>query len=149
MQEKKMKRYSFYILLVLLSLLAGACYDYDDVTHEIGEASDQAFISNMNVYDKDMKSVLASKSIPGTAVGDDGIERFKEADAVPEIVLKVKSGTDLTHLILTATLSSQSSYAQISPAMGIAMDLTSPREFTVTSQSGKNVLRYKITVETE
>ena len=144
-----MKKYSFHILLVLLSLLAGACYDYDDVTHEIGEASDQAFISKMNVYDKDMKNVLASQSIPATTVGDDGIERFKEADAVPEILLKVKSGTDLTHLILTATLSSQSSYAKISPAMGIAMDLTSPREFTVTSQSGKKVLKYKVTVETE
>ena len=144
-----MKKYSFHILLVLLSLLAGACYDYDDVTHEIGEASDQAFISNMNVYDKDMKSVLKSKNIPATQVGNDGIERFKEANAMPKIILTVKSGTDLSCLILTATLSSQSSYAKISPVMGTLMDLSSPREFTVTSQSGKNVLKYKVTVETE
>ena len=100
-----MKKYSFHILLVLLSLLAGACYDYDDVTHEIGEASDQAFISNMNVYDKDMKSVLKSKNIPATQVGNDGIERFKEANAMPEIILTVKSGTDLSCLILKAPLS--------------------------------------------
>ncbi|WP_294616146.1 hypothetical protein [uncultured Bacteroides sp.] len=144
-----MKKYSFHIVLVLMSLLAGACYDYNDVTHEIGEASDQAFISNMNVYDKDMKSVLVSKNIPATKVDADGIERFKEADTAPEIELTVKPESDLSQLILTATLSSQSSYAKISPVMGKLMDFSTPQEFTVTSQSGKNVLKYKVTIKTE
>lgn len=141
-----MKKYCFNIVYVLLLLLMSACYDYDDVTYEIGEASDRAFITNMNVYDKEMKSVLVSRTIPATAIGDDGVERFKEATDAPEIVLTVKAGTDLSELFITATLSSQSSYATISPAMGRLMDMTSPHQFTVTSQSGKNKLIYNIIV---
>lgn len=141
-----MKKYCINILFVLLSSLVSACYDYDDVTYEIGEASDQAFISKMEVYDRDWNKVTTSTSIPVTMIDQNGVERFKDENTKPEILLEVKSGTDLTQVSLVATLSSQSSYAKISPNMGIPMDMTAPREFTVVSQSGKNVLVYKVTV---
>ncbi len=140
-----MKKYSLYICYALVAMLVASCISHE-VDYEILPTADGTFITNMDIMNKDHKSVLASKSIPATQIGTDGVEQLKVPTDTPEIVLTVKAEADLSNLFLTATLSSQSSYAKISPVMGTLQDFTSDRQYTITSQSGKKKLVYNVKV---
>lgn len=140
-----MKKYSLYICYVIVALFVTSCMDHD-AEYDILDTADGTFITNMDIMNKEHKSVLASKVIPGTMVNANGVEQLKEPTDNPEIVLTVKAEANLSELFLTATLSSQSSYAKISPIMGTLQDFTSARQYTVTSQSGKKKLVYTVKV---
>lgn len=140
-----MKKYSLYIYYAIVALLVTSCMDHD-MEYDILDTADGTFITSMDVMNKDHKSVLASKVIPATMMDENGVEQLKVPTDTPEIILTVKAEADLSELFLTATLSSQSSYAKVSPILGTLQDFTSDRQYTVTSQSGKKKLVYNVKV---
>lgn len=144
----KMKQL-FYILILPLFFFMAGCSKADE--QAIGDKSDQALIQDVVVYDATQTELSVTKAIPKIIL--DPATNVERADTsgghvspLP-IVITVKAGVDLTKLSIRFTLSSQSKYAKVAPALGHIEDFTAAKNYTVTSQSGKNVSVYSLVVK--
>lgn len=112
---------------------------------EISGQTDQAFMQDITLLDANGKDVIVTKVIPKTVVDlTTGLERLDVAGTPLTINVTVKAGTDLTNLYIRCILSSQSKLAKVGPVMGGYINLSSPKAYTITSQTGKNVNVYTI-----
>lgn len=115
---------------------------------EISGQTDQAFLQDITLLDASGKDVTAVKPVVPKTVVDlvTGLERLDVAGTPLIINVTVKAGTDLNNLYIRCILSSQSKFAKVGPVMGGYTNLSSPKVYTVTSQTGKNVNAYTIKV---
>lgn len=133
-----------YVLIFITGLFA--CSKADEQL--IGEKSDQAFIQDVVVTDSLQNEVTLKKVVP-LVIPDPmtNVEKLDKPGAPLEITVTLKPGTDITKLNIRFTLSSQSKYAKVTPALGHIADFTAPVSYTVTSQTGKQVSVYKLTIK--
>jgi hypothetical protein len=133
-----------YILIMMAGLFA--CSKADDQV--IGEKSDQAFIQDVVVTDTLQNDVSLKKVVP-VVVPDPvtNVEKLDKPGTPLEITVTLKPNVDITKLNVRFTLSSQSKYAKVTPALGHIKDYTGPVEYTVTSQSGKRVSVYRLVIK--
>ena len=138
-----MIKFKFCIVVLFAIIAITGCKE--DPIYEIGEKSDQAFIQDIAVMDENHVNMVVTKVVP--KITKDPVTDLESLPLVnPEILVTVKSTADLTRLYVTCTLSSQSLYATVSPAMGKIVDLSQPKVYTITSQSKKNKVLYTIKV---
>lgn len=116
-----------YILLVALLSVAAGCSKID---YEINDAYETANITGITIYATSENPVNIIESF------EIDMENAVASAFVPE-------GTDLTHLRLVLTISTG---ATITPAVNGFTDLTSPKEYTVTSPNGIKQTVWKVIV---
>lgn len=142
-------KYISYLVILSIFFLFSACSKADD--QPIGDKSDQAWIQDVVVYDATQTELTVTKVIP--KIITDPVTNIETADTtggkvtpIP-IVITVKAGVDIKQLNIRFTLSSQSKYAKVSPVLGHIENFTAPRNYTITSQSGKNINIYNLQIK--
>jgi hypothetical protein len=109
---------------------------------------DQAWIQDIAVTDTAGKDVTVTKTFP-KPVADPvtGIEGIGTPVPNPvSVTVKVKAGTDLTHLNVRFVLSGQSKFARVNPVLGTMQDCTKPLQYTITSLTGTNKNVYAVQI---
>jgi hypothetical protein len=142
--NKILKYKSFFMLLVCIT---AGCSKSPDIV--ISDQINQAFIQGITVQNTAWVDVTSTggTNIPATVIDvKTGIERLSVAGTPLTITVTVKAGTDLTKLYVRSLLSSQSKFATVSPAMGVVGDFSTPKTYTLTSQTGKNVNVYTLKI---
>nr|WP_121273579.1 hypothetical protein [Pedobacter schmidteae] len=137
--------FKYIFLLLIIATTGGGCSKTDDPI--ISSQIDQAFIQDITLLDASAKDVVVSKSIPKIVVDiASGNERLDVAGTPLNITVTAKTGTDLSNLFIRCILTGQSKFAKVSPEMGYYTSFSTPKTYTVTSQTGKNISVYTLKV---
>ncbi|MBV8250979.1 MAG: hypothetical protein JO154_00105 [Chitinophaga sp.] len=135
-----------YLIAAFLFITVYACSKADD--QPIGAKSDQALVQDVSVTDSLQNDVIATKSVPKIVTDPiSNVEKLDQPTNPLVITVTLKPGTDIKNINVRFTLSSQSKYAKVSPALGHMGDYSAGGNYTVTSQSGKNVNVYALVIK--
>jgi hypothetical protein len=140
------KIFKYIPALVFIVLLAYSCTK--TAAPVISVQIDQAFIQDIIVWDTAGKDVTVTKIFP-KPVADvvTGIESIGIAQVNPiNIIVTVKTGTNIAKLNVRFILSGQSKFATVNPVLGYIQDCSTINQFTITSLTGKNVNVYAVKV---
>ena len=121
-----MKKLIYILFVALLSVTAGC----SKIDYEINDAYETANITGITIY--------ATSENPVNIIESFEIDM---ENAVVEAF--VPEGTDLTHLRLVLTISTG---ATITPALSGFTDLSTPKEYTVTSPNGVKQTTWNVIV---